>query len=263
MGTALVTGASSGLGEQFAYGLARRGYALVLVARRENRLKSVALKARSLGAPAARIIVCDLSGPDGPGQVRNQLEADSVAVDFLVNNAGFGTRGRFYELPLAREIEEVDLNVRALVAMTGLFLPAMVARRSGTIINVASTSAFQPIPYMAIYAATKAFVLSFSQAVADELKGTGVKVMALCPGPVRTEFQEVAGTTRVRIPQFIYIDAETVVAQALAAAERGKRVLISGALNLIAAGLSRLAPRALAGRVAGRLFRPDDGDRTG
>ena len=263
MGTALVTGASSGLGEQFAYGLARRGYSLVLVARRENRLKSVALKARSLGAPAARIIVCDLSGPDGPRQVRSQLEADSVAVDFVVNNAGFGTRGRFYEMPLARELEEVDLNVRALVAMTGLFLPAMVARRSGTIINVASTSAFQPIPHMAIYAATKAFVLSFSQAVADELTGTGVKVMAFCPGPVRTEFQEVAGTTRVRIPQFVYIDAETVVAQALAAAERGKRVLISGALNLIAAGLSRLAPRILVGRIAGRLFRPDDGDRTG
>lgn len=263
MGTALVTGASSGLGEQFAYGLARRGYALVLVARRENRLKSVALKARSLGAPATQIIVCDLSRPAGPEEVHRQLETDHVKIDFLVNNAGFGTRGRFCVLPLARELEEVDLNVRALVTMTGLFLPAMVARRRGTVINVASTSAFQPIPFMATYAATKAFVLSFSEGIAAELAGTGVKMMALCPGPVRTEFQEVAGTARVPVPRFVYVEAETVAAQALAAADRGKRVLVSGAINLVAAAASRLAPRALTGWVAGRLFRPENEDRTG
>src|SRR5260370_29448183 len=192
LSTALITGASSGLGEQFAYALAREHYDLVLAARREDRLAAVARRARTLGAGTVRTIRADLARPEAPAALYQQLTTDGRKVDYLVNNAGFCTNGTFHLPPLEREVEEIELNVTSLVATTRLFLPAMVERRSGTIINVASTAAFQATPYMATYGATKAFVLSFSEAVAAELRGTGVTVMALCPGPVRTQFQKVA-----------------------------------------------------------------------
>jgi hypothetical protein len=200
MPTALITGASSGIGEQFAYALAREKYDLVLTARREDRLNVVAGNARERGASRAEIIAIDLANHDSPRQIFERISAAQIEIDYLINNAGFGTTGRFDRLPLERELEEIDLNVTSLVALTHLFLPAMAARRRGTIINVASTAAFQALPYMATYAATKAFVLSFTEAVAGEMAGTGVRVMALCPGPVRTEFQAIAKNERGRRP---------------------------------------------------------------
>jgi short-subunit dehydrogenase len=255
--SALITGASSGLGEQFAYALAQRKYDLVLTARRGDRLAAVAGKARKLGANMVEIIEADLTQRSAPAEIFKQTEALRLQIDYLVNNAGFGTSGRFDRLPLARELEEIDLNVSAVLAMTRLFLPAMVARNSGTIINVASTAAFQALPFMATYAASKAFVLSFTVALAGELAGTGVKVSALCPGPVRTEFQAVAKNEHGRLPNFAYLEAETVVAQGITAAENGRSVHIAGVINFLTAQSTRLIPRSLINFVTRRIYRPN------
>jgi uncharacterized protein len=255
MATALITGASSGIGEGFAYALARQNYDLVLTARREDRLNAVAARAREIGARHTEILATDLSRSGAPLELQARLAAIPMGVDYLINNAGFGTTGRFDRLPLTREIEEINLNVTAMVTLTRLFLPAMIERGRGTIINVASTAAFQPVPYMATYAATKAFVLSFTEAIGVETAGTGVRILALCPGPVHTEFQKVAKNENALMPSFVYLDADTVVRQALAAADRGRRVRINGILNTAGAFAVRLAPRALVAAIAGRLYR--------
>ncbi|HKV53614.1 MAG TPA: SDR family oxidoreductase [Candidatus Binataceae bacterium] len=259
MPTALITGASSGIGESFAKELARRKYDLILVARREDRLKAVAAAARELGAAQAEIAALDLSQPDAPRQLHKRLADNGREVECLVNNAGFGTTGRFDRMPLEREIEEIELNVTALVTLTRLFLPAMIQRGRGTIINVASTAAFQAVPYMATYAATKAFVLSFTEAIAAEAAGSGVHILALCPGPVRTEFQAVAKNEHGLMPSFAYTDADTVVRHALASAARGRAVRISGVLNAITAQSTRFLPRALVRTLAARIYRGVDG----
>jgi uncharacterized protein len=258
--TALITGASSGIGEQFAYALAAQKYDLVLTARREDRLEAVAASARKLGAGHAAIIAIDLGRRGTPAEIHTRLEAAGIEVDYLVNNAGFGTAGRFAALPLEREIEEIDLNVTALVALTRLLIPAMVARRHGTIINVASTAAFQAVPFMTTYAATKAFVLSFTEGLAGELAGSGVGVLALCPGPVRTEFQAVARNQKALVPSFVYLDAATVAAQGIAAAASGRTVLINGAMNFTMAQATRFVPRALISLIARRIYRPAAGE---
>jgi len=255
--SALITGASSGLGEQFAYALAQRKYDLALTARRGDRLAAVASKARKLGASMVEVIEADLAQRSASAEIFARVEALHLHIDYLVNNAGFGTSGRFDRISLERDLEEIDLNVSAVVAMTRLFLPAMVERNSGTIINVASTAAFQALPFMATYAASKAFVLSFTVALAGELAGTGVKVSALCPGPVRTEFQAVAKNEHGRLPEFAYLDAETVVAQGIAAAENGRSVHIAGVINFITAQSTRLVPRSLINFVARRIYRPN------
>ncbi|HTY53611.1 MAG TPA: SDR family oxidoreductase [Candidatus Binataceae bacterium] len=255
MATALITGASSGLGERFAYALGQEKYDLILVARRKERLQSVAEEATRKGAHSVTVIQADLSERNAPQMVFQRIESDRITVDLLINNAGFGTSGRFYQLPLGRELEEIDLNVMALVALTRLFLPAMVARRGGTIMNIASTAAFQAVPHMATYAATKAFVLSFSQALSTELSGTGVQVMTLCPGPTHTEFQKIANTQRARVPAFAYMDADTVVAQGLSAMRRGKSLYINGLLNTAMAEAVRITPRQMVTRLAGSMFR--------
>jgi uncharacterized protein len=256
LSTALITGASSGLGEQFAYALGREHYDLVLTARREDRLAAVAGRARTLGAGTVRTIRADLAERETPAALHAQLNAEGVHVDYLVNNAGFGTSGRFHLLPLKRELEEIELNVASLVAMTRLFLPAMLERRRGTVINVASTAAFQATPYMATYGATKAFVLSFTEGVAAELRGTGVTVMAFCPGPVRTEFQKVANNERMRFPSFIWTDAEQVVNEAIAAAACGRSLCVTGAINTAMVIASKFTPRGLSAWISGTLLRP-------
>ena len=255
MALALVTGASSGIGEQFAYTLAREGCGLVLTARREDRLQAVAAQARSLGAPGVTIFPADLSHRPSPAQLYHAVVSAGLNIDLLVNNAGFGTRGRFDQMPLERELEQIDLNVTALVALTRLWLPDMIAARRGTIINVASAAGFQAVPHMATYAATKAFVISFSMALHYELEGTGVGVMALCPGATRTEFQAVAGNDHT-MPSFLHMDADTVVAQALRAAKKNRPMYVNGALNRMMTGSQRLAPRWLVAKIAGRIYRP-------
>ncbi len=256
MAVALITGASSGIGEQFAYALAREGYGLALTARREDRLQAVAAQARSLGAPSVSIFPADLSQRPAPAQLYRAVVSAGLNIDLLVNNAGFGTRGRFDHLPVEREIEQIDLNITALVAMTHLWLPDMIAARRGTIINVASAAGFQAVPYMATYAATKAFVVSFSMALHYELDGTGVGVMALCPGATRTEFQAVARNDDT-VPSFLYMGADTVAAQALRAARRNRSMYINGALNRLMTEAQRLAPRWLVAKVAGMIYRPE------
>lgn len=254
MPTALVTGASSGLGEEFARQLARERYDLVLVARREERLNAVAAEAKSLGSANVHVIASDLARAESPWELHRQVTERGLEIDYLVNNAGFGTNGLFHQLPLEREIEQINLNVTSLVALTGLLVPAMVKRRRGTIINVSSTGAFQPVPYMAVYGATKAFVLNFSEAIAHELRGSGVTVTALCPGLTRTEFQQVAGVNQEGLPSFAWMDAKTVVAQALAAAKRGKTLKVSGMMNVALMESTRIAPRSLVTRIAALLF---------
>jgi short-subunit dehydrogenase len=255
MATALITGASSGLGEEFARQLAKSKYDLVLVARREDRLKAVADDAARLGAAKVKVIAADLTGHESAAALHRQVTAEGLQIDYLVNNAGFGTRGRFDDLPFEREMEEIELNVTALVALTRLFLPPMVSRRSGTIINVSSVGGFTPVPFMATYGATKAFVLSFSEALAEELKDSGVTVMALCPGATRTEFQKVANVEEARMPSFAFMNADTVVTQAIAAAKRGKSVCVNGPMNKIMVESTRFTPRRLVAKIAGSMFR--------
>jgi uncharacterized protein len=257
MATALITGASSGLGEEFARQLARENYDLVLTARREDRLKAVAAEAIKLGSSKVEVIAADLGKADAAMKLHRQVSERGLEIECLVNNAGFGTHGIFHKLPLDREIEEINLNVTALVSLTRLFIEAMVARRRGTIINVASTAAFQPVPYMATYGASKSFVLDFSEAVAYEVKSFGVTVMALCPGPTRTGFQDVAGVNETGVPSFAYMDAKTVVAQALASAKRGKSLRINGIINQVMAQSTRITPRSLVARISGVMFKGD------
>jgi len=255
MPTALITGASSGLGEEFARQLAREKYDLILVARREDRLRAVAGEAAKLGAAKVKVIAADLTGHPSAAALHAKVTGEGIQVDYLVNNAGFGTRGRFDNLPIEREIQEIDLNVTALVSLTRLFLPPMVERHRGTIVNVSSVGGFTPVPFMATYAATKAFVLSFSEALADELKGTGVTVMALCPGATRTEFQKVANVDATKMPSFAFMSAETVVAQAIAAAKRGKAVYVNGPINKMTVAATRLTPRKLVTKISGAMFK--------
>jgi short-subunit dehydrogenase len=258
MPTALITGASSGLGEQFAYALARQRHDLVLVARRADRLAMVAARAKELGAGRVEIKAVDLGQRAAPDTICDQLKRDQIEIHYLVNNAGFGAAGRFHQLPLARELGQIDLNVTALVSLTHLLLPAMIERHSGTIINVASTAAFQSVPYMSTYAATKAFVLSFTEGLAGELAGSGIRVMALCPGPVKTEFQAVANNERAVLPSFVWVPAEKVVADAIAAAARGRMTYIAGALNFVTVQTTRFVPRAMVNFIARRVYRPID-----
>lgn len=250
---ALITGASSGFGEAFARELARRRHNLVLVARRRDRLERLAAEISEGDGVGAEVLAADLSQDADVSRVEERLRAGDI--DLLINNAGFGTAGEFAHLPLERELEEVDLNVRALVRLTHAALGPMIARRRGGIINVASMAGFQPIPNMAIYAATKAFVLHFSEAVHEEVKRHGVVVTALCPGPVRTEFQQVAGVDESRAPSFVWVSVDTVVSTALAALASRRAIAVPGLFSRLGVLTVRLSPRFLVRRVAGSMYR--------
>jgi hypothetical protein len=255
---ALVTGASSGIGEAFARQLAAKGKALVLVARRGDRLEALAGEIRNASGVDVRVIAKDLSLPNSRRDLFEETERLGLAVAWLVNNAGFGTCGTFAGLPLDREIEEIRLNVEALAELSHRYLPGMIARRHGVIVNLGSTGSFVPVPYMATYAATKAFVLSFSEALAAEVSSSGVQVLALCPGATRTEFQAVAGVRHAtdRLPGLAFMTADEVVAQAIKAAEAGRRTLVPGILNALTVESVRLMPRRIVTAVTGGIFQP-------
>jgi short-subunit dehydrogenase len=251
---ALVTGASSGIGEEFARQLAKKGYDLVLVARRGDRLEKLAAEFSQAQATITEVIQADLGTTEGVKSVENRLAAGEI--DLLVNNAGFATRGDFAALSVWRELEEIDVNVKALVVLTHAALQPMVARKQGIIINVGSTGSFQPVPYMSLYAATKAFVLHFSEGVHEEVKKHGVTVTCLCPGYVTTEFQQVAGLDREKMPDRGRLTPAQVVTAALKGAAEGRAIVIPGTLNrAMATGLVRVTPRFAVRRIAGNLFK--------
>jgi short-subunit dehydrogenase len=250
---ALITGASMGIGEAFAEALALRGYDLALVARSGPALQTIAERI----GPGARVrvesIVADLEDRAALERAGDEAQALLGRVDLLINNAGFGAHGPFETIDPQRNLGQVRLNVEALVALTNRFAPAMLERGTGGIINVASTAAFQPVPYMAVYGATKAFVLSFSEALAEEFRGRGVRVLALCPGATRTNFFSVAGEG-AQVGRFR--TSAQVVQTALRAYDRGAAYVIDGAANRVMAFSPRLAPRALVARIGGRLMKP-------
>src|SRR5262245_30037598 len=250
---ALVTGASAGIGEAFARALAERGHELVLAARRRERLEVLAKELAERHGVSVAVEAVDLSEPAELERLARSL-ADAPP-DLLVNNAGFGTFGRFAELEPERELEEIRLNVVALVRLTRAVLPGLVARGSGGVINVSSLAGEIPGAYSATYSATKAFVTSFSGSLHEELRGTGVVVQALLPGMTRTEFQDVAGVDAGRVPFFAWLSPERVVRASLAALARKDAVCIPGAGYRLLGGLGALAPRGVARRVVGTLQR--------
>ena len=255
-GTALVTGASSGIGAAIARELAARGHAVVLTARREERLHSLATELRDEHGGEAEVIACDLGDPDGRDRLASELATGGRAVEVLVNNAGFGSRGEFVTNDRPRMVEMVRINVEAVVDLTARFLPGMVERGRGAIINIASTSAFQPLPGAATYAASKAFVLSFSEAIRTEQRGKGVSVTAVCPGPVRTEFTEAAGMGGVEneTPDAFWMSAEEIARAAVEGAGRDKRVVVPGTLNRAQSIVGQHSPRALALPLIQRIW---------
>jgi uncharacterized protein len=240
---AVVTGASSGIGEALARRIARDGRHVVLVARRADRLATVA---KDVGNATA--IPCDLMAPGGPAALVADLDRRGFEVEWLVNNAGFGTFGKFHTLPVARELDEIHLNVTAPVALTGLLLPGMVRRGCGAIVNVASVAGFGPMGLNATYSATKAFLISFSEALSVDVAGTGVEVLCVCPGFTRTEFQEKAQIDTAQVPAFAWMTADEVADQAIAAIGK-QTVLVNGLLNRVMAGALRFAPRSLVAKA--------------
>jgi len=249
----LITGASSGIGAEFARGFAARGHDVTIVARRADRLEQLAGDLTARHGVAAEPLVADLEVARGRSTVARTLRSRETWI--LVNNAGYGTRGRLADLDAARERAEVHLNVVALHELTLTVLPGLLRTRSGGVINVASTAAFQPLPYMATYAATKSFVLNFTEALAEELRGTGVRAMALCPGPVRTEFGDVAGVQDY-MEMARPMSAERCVTTALRAFDRGSAICIPGTLNAALAQGPRLAPRLAVRKVSAAIFHP-------
>lgn len=253
--TALVTGASSGIGAVFARQLAARGANLVLAARRQDRLTDLAGRLMAEYGITATAIGADLARPGGALTLARDIGGRGVAVDILVNDAGFGTHGPFVGVDPGRLTDSISVNVTSLVDLTRFFLPGMIERHAGAVINVASTAGFQPLPYFAVYGATKAFVISFTEALWGELSGTGVRALALCPGATETEFFEVAGEgASVGKRQ----SAERVVRIALRALDRPSPppTVISGVVNTLGAMSQRLAPRRVVIGVAGKMMAP-------
>ncbi len=257
MGTvALVTGASSGLGVEFAHRLAERGADLVLVARRADRLESLATELRAKYGTTCTVVPLDLAAPDATARLVSALGSAGIRISTLVNNAGFGTHGAFVTVDPARTRDEIQVNVTALVELSRAFLPELLEAKTGALVNVASTAAFQPMPRMAVYGATKAFVLSFTEALASENRGSRLRVLALCPGPTSTEFFDVALNRDAAFGAFQ--TAEQVVATALAALDRKTTPpsVVSGRMNALQAKGVGFAPRRLVLWIVGRLGAP-------
>ncbi|MBI3799452.1 MAG: SDR family oxidoreductase [Deltaproteobacteria bacterium] len=254
--TALITGASTGIGYALSKCFAADHHNVILIARQEAKLRQVAAELSGQFGVSAKVIVADLANPDAPQQIADEVRQDSLQVDYLINNAGFGLGGKFVETKLPAELEMMQVNMVALVHLSKLLLPAMVARRHGKIMNVASTAAFQPGPLMAVYYATKAFVLSFTEAIANELAGTGVTVTALCPGPTRSEFQQRAGIENTRLVKgklMGFMSSEAVAQIGYRGLMQGKRLVIPGLINKIGVQSIRLSPRRVATQIARML----------
>ncbi len=250
-GTALITGASGGIGEELAKLCAAGGYDVVLVARNRAALEALAASLSRQHGIRARALAADLADPAAPPAIFQQVR--DTPIDILVNNAGFGLRGAYAETDWAVEARMIQVNVAALAHLAKLFLPPMIARRSGRILNVASTAAFVPGPFMAVYYASKAFVRSFSEALANEAAGTGVTVTVVCPGPTRTGFGEAAGATGTQIFRGPAMTASDVAREAYDAMMAGRRERIVGARNRWMMAAARLAPRAILAGITRRL----------
>jgi len=249
MTTVLITGASGGIGLELARRFARAGHDLVLVARSAGKLDDLAAALRRDAGVMVTSLPADLSDPGAPRLITETLAGRGLVVDVLINNAGVGLFGPFAETALDAELGMVRLNVTSLVHLTKLLLPGMLARRSGRIVNVASTAGFQPGPLMSVYYATKAFVISFSEGLAEELAGSGVTVTTVCPGPTATGFQEAAGLPGVRaLQRGILMDAGEVADAVCRGALAGRRLVIPGVLNRLHLQALRLAPRRLVTR---------------
>jgi uncharacterized protein len=253
--TALVTGASSGIGAEIARQLAARGHGVTLVARRRDRLEALAEELVREHGVRAGAETCDLTSPDARRGLIEAVERRGLAVAVLVNNAGFGNGGLFHEQDAETELSMVRTNVEALLHLCHAFVPGMVRRRAGAVLNVASVAAFQPVPRQATYGATKAFVLSLTDAMSADLHGTGVTATSLCPGPVPTEFGEVAGVDEglMNLPG-ISVSPEDVARAAVVGLDRGKRVVVPGAATRAAALLGSTSPRWLTLETLRRVY---------
>jgi short-subunit dehydrogenase len=253
--TALVTGASSGIGEHFARQLAGRGYDLVLVARDEARLEALAKEIEAAFGAHSQVLAADLTDPEQLQRVEDRCHASFAPLHVLVNNAGFGSFGEFHTLDLDTEVREIQLNVVALVRLTHAAAHGMVARGQGGILNVSSLAGFQPGPMNATYGATKAFVTSFTEAVHEELKGTGVSVTVLCPGFTRTGFQIAANVPEGDVPGFMWQEADAVATEGLDALEKNRAIAIPGSMNKVLGAISVVTPHAITRRVGAAVIK--------
>ncbi len=257
--TALVTGASSGIGADIARSLAKRGHNVVLVARREERLVALAKELADAHGVRAEVVAVDLQAKSGRKTLLKAIDELGLRVDVLVNNAGFGSAGLFQRLDGGREAELVRLNCEVVVALCGEFVPKMVEHGAGAVLNLASTAGFQPLPTQATYSASKAFVLTFTQALAADLHGTGVTATALCPGPVKTEFAEVGNVKLESVmPGFAWVDSPDVAEAGVKGLERGKGVVIPGAINKATAVGGQFTPRSVLLGLGRRVYRLGD-----
>jgi short-subunit dehydrogenase len=254
--TALITGASGGIGYELALLFARDGFDCVVTARSEDKLQALADRLRREHGVAVHVLAKDLARTESPAEIWSTLQAMSVRVDVLVNNAGFPTYGFFWQLDARTELEELQVNVVALTHLTKLFLPGMIERRDGRILNVASTAAFEPGPLMAVYYASKAYVLSFSEALANEVKGTGVSVTVLCPGITRTGFQARGRMEDSRLVQGGMADARSVALAGYRGVMARKTVVIPGVSNKLVPLAVRLVPRSVVAQMVHRAQKP-------
>lgn len=258
MTTALITGASSGIGKAFARELAARNNDLVLVARSQDKLEKLATELNNAYQIKTTVIPQDLTTNAAGKVIFEAIQAQGLTIDILINNAGFGDYGAFGDRPLSKMMDMVQLNITAVVELTGLFLPLMQERKNGTIINISSIAAFQPIPYMSVYAATKAFLLNFSEALWAENRGLGIKVLAVCPGPTESDFYDRADfpKTAKGLKGMTLASSEKVVQESLKALSKGQSTVVTGGLgNQVIVNLPRLIPRDLLVDVVGKQFK--------
>jgi uncharacterized protein len=251
--TVLITGASGGIGLALAHQFAAAGYDLVLTARSEERLRTVAREMEERFKVTATVIAADLEASEAPKALVDELSRRGLTIDALVNNAGFGLQGEFVKQPLERNLQMIQLNITALTALTGLLVPAMVARGYGEVLNIASTAGFQPGPLMAVYYASKAYVLSFTEAIANELAGTGVVVTTLCPGATHTGFSSLAQMEGSRLFASGVMGPEEVARIGFMGLKRARRVVVPGTMNKIIAASVRFAPRGVVTAIARRM----------